>query len=244
MGGRIDCYIDLASFYGYLAFTQLLDNEHLLNAHSVKVEFHPVLLGAINAGSGNKPPWMLPAKAKYGTYDGQRSAKRAGVTDLGFPDDLFSMSHTVLPLRALHYIKRNYPKDIFEAVFGYLYHCFWTPPNLNLTQPPVFIKCLSEVPTGFRGKGTGNTSKPVFSSEDVKKIVEAASSQEAKDNLKKATQEALDRGAFGAPWIWVTNSKGEGEPFFGSDRFHFVYEFLGLPYQDVTLLPPKAGSKL
>ena len=27
-------------------------------------------------------------------------------------------------------------------------------------------------------------------------------------------------------------------------RFHFVYEFLGLPYQDVTLLPPKAESKL
>lgn len=33
-------------------------------------------------------------------------------------------------------------------------------------------------------------------------------------------------------------------------RFHFVYEFLGLPYQDVALLPPseegssKQGSKL
>ena len=92
----------------------------------------------------------------------------------------------------------------------------------------MFIKCLSEVPTGFRGKGTGDTNKPVFSSEDVKKIVEAASSQEAKDNLKKATQEALDRGAFGAPWIWVTNSKGEGEPFFGSDRYESLFAFGGL----------------
>lgn len=27
-------------------------------------------------------------------------------------------------------------------------------------------------------------------------------------------------------------------------RFNYVYKFLGLPYQDVQLLPPEAKSKL
>lgn len=62
------------------------------------------------------------------------------------------------------------------------------------------------------------------------------------------------QGAFGCPWFWVTNREGKGEPFFGSDRyvaplldeafypigassrFHFMWEFLDLPWQDVKLL--------
>ncbi|KAJ9155046.1 Thioredoxin-like protein [Pleurostoma richardsiae] len=247
MGGKIDCYIDLASFYSYLAFNELLRNYETLKAYGVEVEFHPVLLGGINAGSGNKPPWTLPAKAMYGTYDARRSCDRAGHPEIGFPEDLMSMSHTILPLRALHYIKRHYPRDVFETAFYYFFDRFWTPPHQNLSQQPVFTQALAEVPSGFKGPGTGDASRPVFSREEVAKILQAASTQEAKDLLKKTTQQALDQGAFGAPWLWVTNAEGKGEPFFGSDRFHFIYNFLGLPYQDVALLPPsggKASSKL
>lgn len=58
-----------------------------------------------------------------------------------------------------------------------------------------------------------------FSSEECEAILAAAQTQEVKDMLTGATQEALGRGAFGAPWLWVTNVDGKGEPFFGSDRF-------------------------
>lgn len=57
----------------------------------------------------------------------------------------------------------------------------------------------------------------------------------------------LGKGAFGSPWFWVRNGEGKEEPFFGSDRFHFMWEYLGLPWQDIEILPPgaKAGkSKL
>ena len=37
--------------------------------------FHPIFLGGINVGSGNKPPWTLPAKAAYGPYDLKRAIK-------------------------------------------------------------------------------------------------------------------------------------------------------------------------
>lgn len=51
-----------------------------------------------------------------------------------------------------------------------------------------------------------------------------------KEALTATTQEALDRGAFGAPFFWVVRTDndadvdGQGrtvgeEPFFGSDRY-------------------------
>lgn len=157
-------------------------------------------------------------------------------------------------MRALHYIKANYPREVYHATWAHLFQRFWTPPNLNLTKVDVLAKVLSEFEQ--------------FSPEECEQILAAAKSQEAKNALTKATQSALDKGAFGAPWLWVRNGKGEAEPFFGSDRyvfscyrsfcasrsgvqpdvlntrFHFIYKYLGLPHQDIALLPPGARSKL
>lgn len=86
----------------------------------------------------------------------------------------------------------------------HLFRAFWTPPNRNLTQ----VDVLAEVLAGF-GK---------FSPGECEAVLAAAKEQEVKDLLTKSTQAALDRGAFGAPWLWVTNGQGKSEPFFGSDR--------------------------
>lgn len=125
------------------------------------------------------------------------------------------------PLRALHFIKSDYPREVFETTFHYLFHCFWSPPHLNITQPAILSKVLAEVPSGFTGAGTGPTSEtatPLFGPDEVESIMQATSSQEMKDRLQTSTRVVLDRGAFGTPWFWVTNSAGHGEPFFGSDR--------------------------
>jgi 2-hydroxychromene-2-carboxylate isomerase len=58
-----------------------------------------------------------------------------------------------------------------------------------------------------------------FPEADVKAILEKANSAPYKQRLNDNTKEALDRGAFGCPWFFVRNSKGEEEPFFGSDRY-------------------------
>ncbi len=130
-----------------------------------------------------------------------------------------AISLTVLPLRALHFIKRTYPRETFETVIGYLFHCFWGPASMNLTKPENVIKALSEVPRNFKaGSAPGAGKDRLFSAQDVEAIMKAASSQEIKDALKATTQDVLDRGAFGAPWLWVTNGAGEAESFFGSDR--------------------------
>lgn len=53
--------------------------------------------------------------------------------------------------------------------------------------------------------------------------MKAGTEKEWKDKLTANTQKVLDQGAFGAPWMWVQNSNGKEEPFFGSDRYS-LYE--------------------
>ncbi|KAK1498349.1 DSBA-like thioredoxin domain-containing protein [Colletotrichum cuscutae] len=247
MGGKIDAYIDIASLYSYIAFTHIINNQELLAAHGVQIEIHPVLLGAINAASGNKPPWTLPAKAEYGTFDARRSSARAGKPGITTPESFMERSMTVAPLRALHFIKANYPDATYQTAWHWFLHCFWEPPNLNLTKPDVLAKAIADAPKQYPPPASGsNTQERLFSEADVKRILQGAGSQEIKDSVKTKTQEAIDHGAFGAPWFWAVNEQGKGEPFFGSDRFHFIYEYLGIPYQDIAILPPgdKATAKL
>lgn len=68
-----------------------------------------------------------------------------------------------------------------------------------------------------------------FSREQAEEILTAAMTDKKwKEELTAKTQEALERGAFGAPFFWVVRDDGRGktvteEPFFGSDRYVFTF---------------------
>lgn len=120
-----------------------------------------------------------------------------------------SVSNTVNVLRALHFIKANYSKDTYLAAWAYCLKRFWTAPGVKFADEEVLKEVLSSAVDAKSGK-------KLFSAQDVEKIVTGRA--EMKSALSDATQKALDRGAFGAPWFWVTNRDGKSEPFFGSDR--------------------------
>lgn len=243
MPGRIEVYLDVVSFYSYIAFKQLIDTQSTLEAHGVEIDIKPVLLGAINAATGNKPPFSVPAKGKYGVFDGDRSKKAAGLAEITFPEDLLAVARTQIPLRALHYIRASFSPATYWSAWHYLLHALWSPAKHNVSDAGVLAGVLAEAPAGFRGPGTGGPQK-LFTQAEVKTIMAAAADDEWKGALKACVEEALGRGAFGAPWLWVTNEQGLGEPFFGSDRWQHVYEFLGLPHQKLKLLGPGGGAKL
>lgn len=161
---------------------------------------------------GNTPPWTNETKAKYLKYDSRRAANRVGLFNLQSPPDLMAVSHTISPLRALHYIKANYPQATFLAAFESLFVAFWTPPNVNLI-PEENLRAVLQGASEKPGKSDG---KKLFTEEEVEKIMQSRGKM--KDVLLATTKRAVDLGAFGAPWVWVTNAKGEQEPFFGSDR--------------------------
>ncbi|PKS06851.1 hypothetical protein jhhlp_006927 [Lomentospora prolificans] len=247
MGGRIDFYYDIASWYSYVGFADLFMNLDILAAHGVQVEFHPVSLGGIMKAAANQPPMMNPLKGEYLGRDGSRAAARVGKSNMRFPPDFFSRSKTLIPQRALHYIKKNYPTETYLTALHYLLDSYFTPPHPNVSKPDGLARALAQCPRGFKGSAAGedySAAGKLFSAEEVKAIMEGTETPEMKEALKATTEVAIRKRAFGAPWLVVTNSEGREEVFFGSDRFGFIYEFLGLPYHDVELLPPRSKGKL
>ncbi|KHN99571.1 Dihydrofolate reductase [Metarhizium album ARSEF 1941] len=248
-GGRIDCYLDIASFFSYICIEDLRRNLDKLAAHGVEVDaaqparsltrlirFHPVFLGGINKLSGNKPPWTLPAKAKYLSHDTQRAGARVGITKFQTPEDLFERGKTQSALRALLFIKANHPADKFLSAMHFLAQRFWTPPNADVVDESSLRALLAEA-TETPGGGA-----KLFTEADVDRIMDGRASM--KNKLAEDTGRVAESGAFGCPWFLVTNSKGETQPVFGSDRFNHIYMHLGIPFQDVAILPPPSASKL
>ncbi|TPX07086.1 uncharacterized protein E0L32_010981 [Thyridium curvatum] len=221
---KIEAYIDCVSPYSFYAFVYLQRNKQALQSLGVEVEFIPVFLGGINVGTGNKPPWTLPAKAAYAPYDTRRAQKYFGVK---FDVPEFFPILSLLPQRCLTFVKKEYPEK-FEALYEAFLQTLWLESK-DISKPEQLrIAALK-----------------VFNEEQVDVIMKAAGNPEVKKMLEEATQHAMkDLGAFGCPWFWVHDGNGNEEPFFGSDRFHFMWEYLGLPHRDLELQTPKPTGKL
>ena len=55
--------------------------------------------------------------------------------------------------------------------------------------------------------------------QSIKECLDAMKSNDVKKELKNVTEEAVDRGAFGSPTMFFTDSDGQNEQmFWGSDR--------------------------
>ncbi|KAL5341897.1 thioredoxin-like protein [Aspergillus crustosus] len=220
-GKKIECYLDCVSPYSYYAFTYLQENRAALASFDVEIEFIPVFLGGINVGSGNKPPWTLPNKAAYAKYDGKRAQRYFG-HDFEVPS--FFPILSLLPQRALTYIKTTNPTPKYEAAFHSIFKTMWYS-HIDVSTPENLAIALS----------------PVFTESEIKEILSGASSPDIKAALTATTEKAFkDLGAFGCPWFWVSDGKGNAEPFFGSDRFHYMWDYLGVEHVDLAL---KARSR-
>ncbi|RDW84710.1 hypothetical protein BP6252_02300 [Coleophoma cylindrospora] len=150
------------------------------------------------------------------------------MTKITVPD--FFPPLTLLPQRALCYIKAKFPAEVFEKAYLALFNAMWVPPNVNVTVPEEFRSTVAEM--------------NLFNDKEVDEIVHAPTEKEWKDCLLANTQKVLDQGAFGAPWFWVKNAEGNEEPFFGSDRFHFMWAFLGIPFNDIKIVAKEGKAKL
>jgi len=120
------------------------------------------------------------------------------VPNLRAPD--FFPILSLLPQRALVYVKATYP-EVFIHTFIDICSAMWES-GVDVSKPDLLAQVLGKK----------------FEEQQVREILEKANSAEYKDMLNANTKEALDRGAFGCPWFWVRNAKGDEEPFFGSDR--------------------------
>ena len=188
-------WFDFGSTASYLAWTQLPALEAATGAKAV---LKPMLLGGVFQATGNQSPANIPAKGKYIFADFARFAKRYSVP---FNRNPYFPINTLLFMRGAIALQMkgdlrfmDYCRAVFNAI--------WID-SLNMNDPATAANALGRA--GF----------------DAQALVALASEQTTKDALKAATQEAVDRGVFGAPTFFV-----DGQMFWGQDRMDFVKEAL------------------
>jgi 2-hydroxychromene-2-carboxylate isomerase len=182
---RVRFYFDFTSPFTYLASTQI---DALAARTGATIDYVPVLLGGIMKATGNQPPAMLPARAIYLQHDLPRWAEFYGVP---FKFSPFFPLKSLGALRGAWALKVERP----AAFLPYVHACFraaWVD-----------------------GKDLGDPAElGRIAGEHGDLVVPAAEAEAWKDALKRATDEAVAAGAFGAPTFVLE----DGAMFFGNDR--------------------------
>jgi 2-hydroxychromene-2-carboxylate isomerase len=187
----LEFFYDFVSPYSYLASTRV---EGIARRARATVRFRPFLLGGVFKATGNHAPLETAAKLQHMWVDLQRWATRLDVP-LKAPNP-FPFS-SILALRAaLAAEKRGCIVPFTHAV----YRAAWGEGG-DVASPEMLAKALT-------GAGLDGAA-----------LVAAA--PDFKAALAEQTEEAVRRGAFGAPTYFV----GE-EMFVGNDRLDFVEEAL------------------
>ncbi|OIN44953.1 disulfide bond formation protein DsbA [Pseudomonas azotoformans] len=195
MSKTLEFFFDLGSPATYLAYTQL---PALCAATATQLVYKPMLLGGVFKATGNASPITIPAKGRYMFDDLARYAQRYNVPlqfNPHFP------INTLMLMRAVTGIQLHQPKR-FQDFVDCLFHALWVEGR-HLGDPAVVAAVLTE--NGF----------------DPNEILNLANDETVKAALKDTTEQAVQRGVFGAPSMFVGN-----QLFFGQDRLEFVREAL------------------
>ena len=113
-------------------------------------------------------------------------------------------------------------EDEYERVLLALFERVWVDGR-NLGEREVLREVLAEVLGGGEEEEEGSRVMGRIGEEGIKK------------RLMEVTNWAVELGAFGMPFFSARNKQGKREPFFGSDRFEYLFEYLGLPLQRMRI---------
>ncbi len=193
---NLEFCFDLSSPYSYLAATQV---EAIAARHGAIVAYKPVVLGAVFKAAGNRMPAQVPAKARHMALDLQRWAARY---DVPFR---FSSRFPVNAIQAMRLVLVGERHGRAGEVAMAAFRALWVDDR-DITDPAE-LRAIAQT-AGL----------------DPDQALAALGDPEIKDRLRALTDEAVERGVFGAPAIFVG-----GELFWGNDRMHFVEAALARP---------------
>lgn len=194
-GKTLEFFFDFGSPASYLAHTQL---PQIARDAGAQLKYRPMLLGGVFKATGNSSPVSVPAKGRWMQEDLARWARRHGV---GFSFNPHFPINTLALMRGAVGVQMRAP-ELFQRYLDAVFSAMWEQPR-NLGE-------ASEIAEVLEAAGL-----------DPSAIMAMTSDPEVKAGLVANTQEAVDRGVFGAPSCFV----GE-QLFFGQDRLDFVREAL------------------
>ena len=192
----VEFYFDFGSPAAYLAWTQL---PALCANAGAELIFKPMLLGGVFQATGNRSPVEVPAKGRYVRQDFERHAARYGVPlhfNPHFPINTLALMRGATAMQ-MHDGGARFG-DYCHAVF----RAMWVDEK-DMNDPAVVGQVLQTA--GF----------------DAAEFLARVGQQSVKDRLKAVTEEAVARGVFGAPTMFVGT-----EMFWGQDRLDWVREVL------------------
>jgi 2-hydroxychromene-2-carboxylate isomerase len=192
----VEFFFDFGSPASYLAWTQL---PAICRAAGATLVYRPMLLGGVFQATGNASPITVPAKGKYMLTDLARFAQHYGVPMRFNPH--FPIN-TLALMRAAVGVQQREPAR-FEEFVAATFRAMWVDGR-NMADAATVGEVLAQA--GF----------------DAQAVLALSGDATVKDALKASTEEAVRRGAFGAPTMFVGS-----QMFFGQDRLDFVREALG-----------------
>ncbi|KAF8419530.1 thioredoxin-like protein [Tirmania nivea] len=217
---QITLYFDLVSAFSYLCFATLRTHP-LFISKNVVVTYIPVSIGRVIIKSGNSPaivPGRKSAKQDYLVRDFARRARVLGMPVLeGLPKGVPGGVDSKPILQILLVLQQEFGERVYVEAIEKFYQALWRD-GVDFTASDISKRLLSSL--NLRGNP------------DVESIIKKAESEEVMELLKKNTQEVLDQGGFGLPWIKAMNAKGETDTWWGADQLTQVAGFLGLDWPE------------
>lgn len=198
MTKQVEFFFDFGSPYSYLAYKEL---PRVAQRTGATIVWRPILLGGVFKATGNHSPADVPAKGNWSRTDTQRWARRYGVPFMQNPH--FPVNTLMLMRGATGFQRQD--ETAFQRYLDAIFSAMWEQGR-NLNDPAEIGAVLARA--GF----------------DPQAALALVDDAEVKQALKRATEEAVARGIFGAPSFIV-----DGELFWGNDRLLFVEEALGAP---------------
>ena len=196
MSAPIEFYFDLSSPYGFLAAQKI---DALAAKHGRSVDWRPVLLGPMFRQTGMAPLTEVPLKGEYSKRDFARSARFHGIA--GFRQPSRFPIPTQAPARIILWLKRTDPALAARVAKAYFRAYF--VDDVDISEPG----------TAAAIAGTEGA--------DAAAARAAIDDPAVKDALKAEVANAIARGVFGSPFVFV-----DGEPFWGLDRFDQIDRWL------------------
>ena len=189
MTKTIDFYFDFVSPYAFISFQQI---KKIKFEKDFKFKLKPILLGGLHNLHKITAPAFVPAKARFEIRDCKMVSDKYKISfkfNSYFPIKTVSLMRGVL-IAEEDGVANEYIDKIFEAL--------WIS-GLNLNDQIIIDKVLKNLDI------------------NPKTFALRLSNQNIKDELKKRTQSAFDKGIFGAPTFYVNN-----KVFWGQDRLEFA----------------------
>jgi len=194
----IDFYFDFSSPYGYLASQKI---DALAGKHGRTVDWHPMLLGAAFKATGMQPLTDIPLKNEYSRHDFNRSARFHGLEEFRMPSR-FPIP-TQAPARIVLWQKASDPTHAAKLAKAF-FHAYFRD-DIDISSPD------NAVAVAAKHGVDANAARAAIEDPEIKAA------------LKREVEEAIARGVFGSPFVFV-----DDEPFWGLDRFDQVERWLAL----------------